>query len=84
MDWILRGVGLTEMEYKVRLRIVDIGTLTFASKSLEKHANTVWANNTRDLKFQELGHIEMTILCNVRNPVSLLCSVGELKGNGIR
>lgn len=63
---------------------MDIGALIFAGKNLEKHANIVGANNRRrDLKVQELGHIEMAILCNVRKPVSLLCSVGEFKGNGI-
>lgn len=63
---------------------MHIGALIFAGKNPEKHANIVEANNRRrDLKVQELRHIEMAILYNVRKPVSLLCSVGEFKENEI-
>lgn len=63
---------------------MDVGAFIFAGKNLEKHANIVGANNRRrESKVQELGHIEMAILCNVRKPVSFLCSVREFKGNRI-
>lgn len=35
----------------------------------------------KDMKAQELGQNEMTILCNVGEPVSLLCSMREFRGH---
>lgn len=47
-------------------------------------ANIVGANGGgRDERLREGGHIEVAISGNVREPVSLLCSMREFRGHSI-